>query len=32
MSYTGKNTIFWQNTWFDAQILRGGLYAMPTKG
>lgn len=31
MSYTGKNTIYWQNVWFEAEVLRGGLYAMSVK-
>ncbi len=32
MSYTGKNTYVWQNTWFNVTLLRGGLYTMNVKG
>jgi hypothetical protein len=31
MSYTGKNTFYWQSTWFDTDALRGGLFAMKFK-
>ncbi|CAM3465380.1 hypothetical protein SHPE106448_15400 [Shewanella pealeana] len=32
MSYTGQTSIYWQNTWLDSNVLRGGLYAMTFKG
>ncbi len=33
MSYTGKNKlVYWSNTWFDCQVLRGGMFAMSFKG
>ncbi len=28
MSCTGQTTIYWQNTWLDSTVLRGGLFAM----
>ncbi|AVI64885.1 hypothetical protein CKQ84_02735 [Shewanella sp. WE21] len=31
MSYTGNNHIYWQNTWFNTDVLRGGLFAMSFK-
>ncbi|ACA87865.1 conserved hypothetical protein [Shewanella woodyi ATCC 51908] len=32
MSYTGIQHVYWQNTWFCTDSLRGGLYAMSFKG
>jgi len=32
MSYSGNYTFVWQNTWFKAETLRGGLFAMNFKG
>ncbi|ABV38022.1 conserved hypothetical protein [Shewanella sediminis HAW-EB3] len=32
MSYTGNQHVYWQNTWFCTDALRGGLYAMNFKG
>lgn len=32
MSYTGSKHIYWQNTWLNADVLRGGLFAMNFKG
>lgn len=26
--YTGNEKIYWQNTWFDAQAIKGGLYTL----
>lgn len=31
MSYTGNNHFYWQNTWFNTDVLRGGLFAMSFK-
>lgn len=28
MSYTGNKHVYWQNTWFNTDVLRGGLFAM----
>ncbi len=28
MSYTGMQYVYWQNTWFNTDALRGGLFAM----
>lgn len=32
MSYTGNNHFYWQNTWFNTDVLHGGLFAMSFKG
>lgn len=32
MSYTGNKHVYWQNTWFNTDVLRGGLFAMSFKG
>ncbi len=26
--YTGNETLYWQNTWFKAQAVHGGLYTL----
>jgi hypothetical protein len=32
MSYAGNGKIYWQNIWFNTEVLRGGLFAMSYKG
>lgn len=32
MAYSQMNTIYWQNIWFNSDVLRGGIYAMSFKG
>ena len=26
--YTGNETLYWQNTWFSAEAIHGGLYTL----
>ncbi len=26
--YQGNETLYWQNTWFNAEALRGGLFTL----
>lgn len=29
MPYQAMKSFYWQNTWFDARVLRGGIFTMP---